>query len=160
MRIGIASCVMLLLFVSLHAAIVDRIVITVDREVITALQLEEEIRVTAFIEHGQPNFELESRRQAADRLVEQVLVKREMQLSRYPGPGEADVTAYLDTIIKSYGGEASFRSSLARAGLSEGVAVGDITTGRADCAGGDPATFGYSDWLVNQMTFRIGRMFG
>lgn len=110
-----------------RSGIIDRIVATVDREVITAAQVEEELRVTAFIEHQSPDLTLENRRQAADRLVEQLLVRREMALSRYPQPTEADSAAYLAQLIKDYGGEESFKAALVRDSLTESVLKQHLT---------------------------------
>jgi hypothetical protein len=107
--------------------IVDRIAVTVDREVITAGQIEEEVRVTAFIEQQTPQMTLENRRQAADRLVEQVLVRREMALSRYPKPTDADSAAYLAELINKYGGEAPFKEALARYSLNDRVLRNHLT---------------------------------
>ncbi len=103
------------------AAIVDRIVITVDQKVITAAQLEEELRVTAFIERQPVDLSLEKRRQAADRLVEQVLVRREMELNRYPVPTDSESATYLAQLVKEYGGEEAFKEALARSLVDERV---------------------------------------
>jgi hypothetical protein len=56
---------------------------------------------------------LEERRDAADRLVEQLLIKQEMDLSRYPLPGSTDVDKYLQQIVDSSGGTADFDKMLA-----------------------------------------------
>ncbi len=78
--------------VSLHqsfcsAEIIDRIVITVGNQVITQSQVDDEIRVTAFLNHEKVDLSAAARKQAASRLIEQALIKREMDLSRYPLPG-------------------------------------------------------------------------
>lgn len=104
-----------------RSEIIDRMVVTVDREVITATEVVEEIDVTAFIERQPPELTLEKRRQAADRLVEQVLVLREMVLSHYPKPTEADSAAYLAQLVNDYGGEEAFKQALAHYSLSERV---------------------------------------
>lgn len=104
-----------------RSEIIDRMVVTVDREVITATEVVEEIDVTAFIERQPPELTLEKRRQAADRLVEQVLVLREMVLSHYPKPTEADSAAYLAQLVNNYGGEEAFKQALAHYSLSERV---------------------------------------
>jgi hypothetical protein len=79
----------------LPAIVLDRIAIVVDDQIITETQLDEEIRVTAFL-NGEPiKRDSDTRRAAADRLVEQQLVRREMNLSQYP---EADQQE-LDTLV-------------------------------------------------------------
>jgi hypothetical protein len=101
------------------AEIVDRIAITVGHQVVTELQLEEEIRVTAFLNHQPVARDLESRRAAADRLIEQLLVKREMELSHYPLPGAEDANNYFEQVQAGFGGEAAFEKALADQKLNE-----------------------------------------
>jgi len=95
-----------------HAEIIDRLAIAVGRNIVTELQLDEELRVTALLNHRPVVRTLEERRDAADRLVEQLLVKLEMELSRYPLPGSTDVDKYLQQIVESSGGTAEFDKAL------------------------------------------------
>jgi len=105
----------------LGAEIIDRIVVTVGHEVITEAQLNEELRVTAFINGAPMDNSAASQRQAAERLVEQALVRREMELSRYPLPKPDDVEAYRAEIVKRYGSEDAFRAAMRRYELNTGV---------------------------------------
>jgi len=105
----------------LGAEIIDRIVATVGHEVITQAQLNEELRVTAFINRAPMDNSAASQRQAAERLVEQALVRREMELSRYPLPKPDDVEAYRAEIVKRYGSEGAFRAAMQRYELNTGV---------------------------------------
>jgi hypothetical protein len=105
----------------LGAEIIDRIVATVGHEVITQAQLSEELRVTAFINGAPMDNSAASQRQAAERLVEQALVRREMELSRYPLPKPDDVEAYRAEIVKRYGSEDAFRAAMRRYDLNTGV---------------------------------------
>ena len=56
--------------------------------------------------------DLEQRREAADRLVEQLLIKLEMQLSRYTFPDAGEVEKYFQQIEESGGGPAAFDKTL------------------------------------------------
>lgn len=105
----------------LRAEIIDRIVATVGHEVITQAQVNEELRVTAFINRALVDNSAEAQRKATDRLVEQALVRREMELSRYPLPKPAEVEAYRAEIVKRYGGENAFRTALEHYGLSADI---------------------------------------
>ncbi len=105
----------------LQAAVVDRLAITVDKQVITELQLDEEIRVTAFLNHRAVTRDLDARRAAADRLIAQTLVEREMQLSRYPAPSSNDVNNYLEQIRSDFGGAARLDQALTKYELTEAV---------------------------------------
>ncbi len=104
---------------SLGAEIVDRLIVAVGQQTITQLQLDEEIRVTALLNRRPVARDLETRRAAADRLVEQLLVRREMEQSRYPLPGQGDVDLYLEQIRTQNGGEAGLAKALAAYQLTE-----------------------------------------
>ncbi len=112
---------LLLLFVlsAARATVIDRLAITVGQQVITEQQLDEELCVTAFLNHEKITHTVESRRAAADRLVQQLLVKREMELSRYPLPDDEDVNKYLAEVRESLGAPASFAQALIRYDLTE-----------------------------------------
>jgi hypothetical protein len=55
---------------------------------------------------------LEERREAADRLVEQLLIKLEMQLSRYALPDTGEVDKYYQQIEEANGGAAELDKTL------------------------------------------------
>ena len=107
------------LFLPLEAGIVDRLAVVVGQQTITQLQLDEEIRVTALFNHGPIARDVETRRAAADRLVEQLLIRREMEQSRYPLPDEQDVNQYADQVRRQNGGSAGLAKALANYELSE-----------------------------------------
>lgn len=111
--------VLAMFIVPLRAEIVDRIAITVGQQVITELQLDEELRVTAFLNRQPVARDPDARRAAADRLVEQLLVKREMDLSHYPLPDAADVSDYLEKIRAAFGTDPQWNHELAVNNLSE-----------------------------------------
>ncbi len=103
-----------------NAELIDRLAIVVGQQVITELQLDEELRVTAFLNRQPVIRDAAMRRAAADRLVQQTLVKREMELSHYPLPDGAEVTQYLNGIRRQQGNDASrFTQALAAYRLSE-----------------------------------------
>ena len=79
---------------------------------ITQLQLDEELRVTALLNHKPVVRSLEARREAADRLVEQLLIKSEMQLSRYSLPDTGEVDRYYRQIEDANGGAAELDQAL------------------------------------------------
>ncbi|HEY7306984.1 MAG TPA: hypothetical protein VH601_22855 [Bryobacteraceae bacterium] len=115
MKLVAAGCVAMLL----RAGIVDRLAITVGRESITELQLDEELRVTALLNDQPVSRTTDARRAAADRLVEQLLIKREMDLSHYRGTGPGDLAAYLAQVQSACGGPDRFWRLLRQYDLSE-----------------------------------------
>jgi hypothetical protein len=99
-----AMAIWLLAAIPLGAVIVDRVAITVGNKVITESEIDLRIRLTAFENDAKPDFSLAARRQAAERLIDQKLVEREMDVGRYPR--EAPETATQLTAspsLKAYG---------------------------------------------------------
>jgi len=92
--------------------IIDRLAVAVGSQIVTQLQLDEELRTTAMLNHKPVVRDLEERRAAADRLVQQLLIRLEMELSRYPLPAAKDVDKYLEQIVESNGGAAEFEKTL------------------------------------------------
>ena len=110
---------LLLMSLALKAEIIDRVAIVVDQQVITESEINEEIRVTALLNRQPVQEKEEDRRSAADRLVQQLLIKREMDLGNYPAPTAEDVQKYYDQLSQSFGGSDSFRRALAKDLLTE-----------------------------------------
>jgi hypothetical protein len=66
------------------AAVVDRIAVTVGNRVITTSDIEIRLRLSAFQNGETPDLSLAARRTAAQRLIDQRLIEKEMELGRYP----------------------------------------------------------------------------
>jgi len=107
------------LVLPLSAAIVDRLAVIVGQQTITQLQLDEEIRVTALLNRRPVARDVETRRAAADRLVEQLLIRREMEQSRYPLPSQQEVDLYLEQIRAQNGSGEELAKTLATYNLTE-----------------------------------------
>jgi hypothetical protein len=103
----------------LGADIIDQVAATVDNQVITYSRILEEIRVTAFLNGEKPDFGPVNRRRTADRLIEQALVQREMNLTRYQQPGLSEIQDQLKQVKSRFGNEEAFRSALAASGITE-----------------------------------------
>jgi len=63
---------------SVTAEIIDRIVVSVGNQVVTASEIRREIQMTAFLNGTQVDFGADSRHKATERLIEQKLVRKEM----------------------------------------------------------------------------------
>jgi hypothetical protein len=99
---------------ALSAEILDKLVISVGQQVITELQLDEEIRVTALLNHEPVARTKEERRAAADRLIQQLLVTREMKVSHYPFPQPAAVEKYFGEVRAGFGSGDDFNLALSK----------------------------------------------
>ena len=111
----------LILTTPLAAEVLDRVAITLDQKVITEAQVNEEIRVTAFLNRQPARWSNDERRTAADRLVQQYLVEREMGLGHYPPPSDEEVQKYLDGLISTFGGSAIFYPALKNSNLNPDI---------------------------------------
>jgi hypothetical protein len=119
-------CGGLLLAVLLHAEVIDQIAATVDNQVITASQVREQIRVTAFLNGERPDMSSQNRRRTADRLIELALVTREMDLTRYPLPTLADIQGTLKQVRGRYQSDEAFQQALADSGITLGDLEGSL----------------------------------
>jgi peptidyl-prolyl cis-trans isomerase SurA len=119
-RRSIAACSLLLAWPAC-AVIVDRVAVSVGNSVITESQIELAIRVTAFLNGETADFGPEAKRQTADRLVDQLLVRNELVLSRYPLPPSNAWKRLFDRIEKQrfHGSEAELNAALAKYRLTE-----------------------------------------
>jgi hypothetical protein len=102
------------------AEIIDRIAVSVGSQVITSSDIDREIRVAALLDGKPPDFSPAARRAAAGRMVEQRLIRRELETSRYPVPSPTEADPVLDKIKQErYPTEAAWRRALAEQGVSE-----------------------------------------
>jgi len=117
-----AFSVAMFLISVLQAEVLDRIAVTVGKRAFTQSEIIEQIRVAAFLNDEEPDLSPAGRKQAAERLLEQTLVRMEMELSRYPEPAAAAVDKALTEVKRvRQVSEAAFAESLASRGLTEAV---------------------------------------
>lgn len=90
------------------AEIIDRIAISVGNQVITERQIDEEIRLTAFLNHEPLDLSQAQRKKAGARLIEQALVRRDMEFSRYPLPEPTEAEKSLRQVKAGYVSEAEY----------------------------------------------------
>jgi len=103
-----------------NAEIIDRIAVSVGDRVITTSDLTREIRVTAFLNGVKPDFSPAAKRATADRMVEQKLVQKELESSRFPTPQPEDVLPALDEFKKRfYPTEADYERGLEEYGIAD-----------------------------------------
>jgi hypothetical protein len=96
-----------------HAEIIDRIAVTVDNRVITESEIQRQIRITAFLNGEQPDFSLANKRATAERLIEQILIRRELESTRYAAPGTSASKSYQE-LKQKYRGEEEYKQALAK----------------------------------------------
>ena len=107
-----------LLATTLTATVVDRIAVVVGNQVITETEVQREIALTAFFNGEKPVYTSEEMRKAADRLVEQKLVRREMEMGNYPSATEEQKNQLLAETAKKFGGIADLERQLTNSALT------------------------------------------
>ena len=102
------------------AAIIDRIAVTLDSQVITESEIMLEIRLTALL-NGEPvDATPQARKKAANRLIEQKLIRREVELGRYVQPSPGEEEPMLKQIqAQRFHGPDDYRKALEKYGVDE-----------------------------------------
>jgi hypothetical protein len=112
-------CLLLICAIALHATIIDRIAIVVSDQIIKDSDIERDIRVIDFLNQQRLDLGPKARRQAADRLISQVLIRREIRLGEYPAPPPTDAQKLLASIIKErFANRQAFEQTLRKYGLT------------------------------------------
>jgi hypothetical protein len=104
----------------LSAELLDRVAVTVGNQVITESELIAEIRLDSFLNGQKPEFDLKSKREAADRLIEQKLVRKEMESGSYRLPSVEEADTILENLRKTraHDDQAEFERMLSPAGIT------------------------------------------
>src|ERR1700682_5099498 len=101
------------------AVVVDRIAVTVDTDAITESEVIQDIRRTHFLNGAPLDFSTGTRRAAAERLVDQALIRREMNIGRYPQPPKSEADQMLANFKKShFASDAEFQAALQKYGIT------------------------------------------
>jgi hypothetical protein len=103
------------------ATVVDRLAVVVGTTVITETEVLDEARLAAFHNQAPLDFGPAARRTAAERLVDQQLIRNEMRIGAYPQPTGAEIDDMLRNLKQErFGGnEAQYRAALDRYGVTE-----------------------------------------
>ena len=102
------------------AVIIDRIAVIVENRIVKESDIKLDIRVTSFLNNEKPDFSLPSQRKALNRLIDQVFVRREIELGDYPTATLQQADQQLEKLKKErFKTEAAFREALRRYELTE-----------------------------------------
>lgn len=103
------------------AAILDRIAVVVGRHAIKTSDIQRDLRLTAFLNRERLDSSSQAKRTAAERLIDQEIIRQEIVTGEYRRPPESEADAVEKQLIHDrYGGsEASLRQALARYRLTE-----------------------------------------
>ena len=110
----------LLVALPVFADIIDRIAVSVGNRVIAVSDIDREIRVTSFLNSVPPDFSSTAKHETAQRMIEQKLIRRELETSRYPTPAPSEVEPILaDFKTKQFKSDADYHAALTALGITE-----------------------------------------
>lgn len=102
-----------------QAVIVDRVAIIVANAIVKDSDIDEDLRVTAFLNNESPAANESARKKAASRLIDQALIRKEIQSGEYPSAPVAEAQSLLADLKKRYPGEAAYKKVLSSRGIDE-----------------------------------------
>ena len=124
MRRAIHSCLLPLtlgLVPCTAGVVLDRIAVVVGTQVITESQLDLGIRLAALADGNPLDFSAATKRKEAERQVEQKLILKELEFSRFPRPSITEVLPRLRAVIQRrfHASEDEYRAALQKYGVSQ-----------------------------------------
>ena len=121
MRKRAAVLVMWMMAMTAPGEVLDRVAVSIGTRVITESEVLEQIRVRAFLEGIPAKYDEDAKRDAADKLIQQTLIRREMETARYAAADPALAEQLLASFKKDrFAEEGSYQKALAEAKLTEG----------------------------------------
>ena len=106
--------------VAARGEIIDRIAASVGNRVITASDLDREIRVAAFQDGVKADFTPARKRATVEAMIEQKLIQTELANSRYPLPDPAELAPAIEQFKKEhFKDDQQYRATLAEYGIGE-----------------------------------------
>ncbi len=119
MRCRVVALLLLAHFLAL-AVIIDRIAIVVGNSIVKDSDIDRDLRATSFLNGDALNLNAAARKQAANRLIDQVFIRREIRLGDYPVATLQDADKQLEKLkSQRFKTEAAFQQALRRYGLTE-----------------------------------------
>jgi hypothetical protein len=98
--------------------IIDRIAASIGSEVITDHQVRQQLRLAAFLNGSPVDMGAESKREMLDRMINQALIRREIEFTRFPAATSSDAAALLKEIRERYHSDSEFEAALQHYGIT------------------------------------------
>lgn len=103
-----------------YPVIIDRVAVRVADSIIKDSDIDRNIRVTEFLNNQPLNIKGEARREASKRLIDQIFIRREIQLGDYPQASWQEADQQLNRIQKErYKTQGALQQDISRYGLVE-----------------------------------------
>lgn len=102
-----------------RAEVLDRIAVVVGNTAITESEVVREAQVSAFLNGVKPDLSAAGKLKAADRLVEQELLRHEVAQTRFAEPEKAEADRILGEVRRRFASREQYDQALRKYGLSE-----------------------------------------
>jgi uncharacterized protein YqeY len=108
-RRSACATILFLLCSAANAVIIDRMAVVVGTRVIKDSDIERDIRLTDFLNGDKLDLSSAARRKAAQRLIDQALIRQEVDTGRYTAPSADEIQSFLKQVrshrdsLQSYG---------------------------------------------------------
>jgi hypothetical protein len=113
----------------MRAQLLDRIAVTVDKQVITESAILLDRRLSAFLDGVPVDFSGTAKRQSAERMVDQLLILREAAESRLQLPTGQNAAVLLNQVKQQRGTEPAYAASLKEYGITEAELSAHLLSG-------------------------------
>lgn len=99
--------------------VIDRVAVVVRKTIITESEIVQDLHLTEFM-NGEPRDDrAAARRAAAERLVDQQLLRNEMNVTHFAAPPASDAGQLLYQFKKRFRSDTEYRAALQRYGITE-----------------------------------------
>ncbi len=121
-RYKLPAFLLLAALLSPAAVVLDRVAVIVGKQVIKTSDIERDLRLTEFLNREKVDLSVAARRKAAERLIDQSIIRNELANGGYSRPSAAEVHTLLQQLRRDRfsGSEARMNSALASYGLNAG----------------------------------------
>jgi hypothetical protein len=117
---GIALLLVLAAASPASPAVLDRVAVVVGPKVITESEVLDDLRLTEFLNQQPLDLSPAKRKDEAEKMVDQQLIRNEMETARYPQPDPSAADAMLANFRREhFRSDSAWRAALAKYGLTE-----------------------------------------
>jgi parvulin-like peptidyl-prolyl isomerase len=104
---------------SLQAGVIDRVAVVVGKQVITESEVDEEVRITEFENQEPLDLSPAKRQEAAERLVDQQLIRNEIELENVPPPSASETNQVIENFRRQhFASEGQLQAALRKYGIT------------------------------------------
>jgi hypothetical protein len=129
MRCASHIAVSLAVTMTCPGAIIDRIAVTVGKQVITESDVIRDLRISAMLDQKPVDLSGPEKRKAADRLVDQTLILQEAAFIRIAMPSQEDQDGLLQQVKAQYSSEPAYRAALEQYHVIESELISHLMAG-------------------------------